>query len=175
MIHFKKVLAIFTIFTFYIQIIESQIVIDTQILTTIEKSLLYRMINRINPINPSLNLLYRASRDGFDASTFHSLCDNHSNTVAIIKSQLTNNVFGAVNYLAWSSNTTQNDSSSAPNAAFLYSLRRAGFSEYSKYWQDLANKNLHTNIIVGDPDCGPRLGQTDLIIDAYGNCWMIGW
>jgi len=174
MIHFKKVFAIFTIFTFYIQIIESQIVIDTQILTTIEKSLLYRMINRINPINPSLNLLYRASRDGFDASSFHSLCDNHSNTVVIIKSRLTNNVFGAVNYLAWSSNTMQNDSSSTPNAAFLYSLRRAGFSEFSKYWQDLGNQNLQTNIIVGDPNLGPRLGQTDLMI-AYGNCWMLGW
>ncbi len=30
-------------------------------------------------------LIYRGSKDGFKASTFHSKCDGHSNTIIIIK------------------------------------------------------------------------------------------
>jgi hypothetical protein len=34
---------------------------------------------------PEVKLIYRASRDSFAASSFHSKCDNISNTVTIIK------------------------------------------------------------------------------------------
>ena len=48
--------------------------------------------------NKSLNnkkwtLLYRASRDGFGASDFHSRCDNKSNTITLIKAE-NGNIFG---------------------------------------------------------------------------------
>ncbi len=34
----------------------------------------------------SLSLIYRASRDGFEANKFHTKCDNKSKTLTIIKS-----------------------------------------------------------------------------------------
>ena len=44
-------------------------------------------------IYPRLNLIYRASRDGFEGSQFHAKCDNKQNTLVIIKSE-NGNVFG---------------------------------------------------------------------------------
>jgi len=46
------------------------------------------------------NLLYRASVDGFGASDFHRKCDNHPNTLTIIKT--TNNyIFGGFTSQTW--------------------------------------------------------------------------
>ena len=42
------------------------------------------------PVDQKWNLIYRASRDGFEAFNFDSKCDNKPNTLVIIKS----NVFG---------------------------------------------------------------------------------
>jgi len=38
------------------------------------------------PVDQKWNLFYRASRDGFEATNFHSKCDNKQNTLVIIKS-----------------------------------------------------------------------------------------
>ena len=46
-------------------------------------------------------LLYRASRDGFAAATFHSKCDNKGPTVTIVKSG--NNIFGGFAEESWTS------------------------------------------------------------------------
>jgi hypothetical protein len=40
-----------------------------------------------------MNLLYRATRDGFNGEVFHSKCDGKGNTITIIKNNL-NYVFG---------------------------------------------------------------------------------
>ena len=47
------------------------------------------------------HLLFRASRDGFRASTFHSKCDNEGPTVTIVKSG--GNIFGGFTKRAWES------------------------------------------------------------------------
>ncbi|XP_078350452.1 uncharacterized protein LOC144635234 isoform X1 [Oculina patagonica] len=46
-------------------------------------------------------LLFRASRDGFAAATFHSRCDNKGATVTIVKSG--NNIFGGFTEESWTS------------------------------------------------------------------------
>ena len=46
-------------------------------------------------------LLYRASRDGWDASTFHSCCDSKGPTVTVIKSG--NYIFGGYTEERWES------------------------------------------------------------------------
>ncbi len=46
-------------------------------------------------------LLFRASRDGFAAATFHSKCDNKGPTVTIVKSG--NNIFGGFTDVSWAS------------------------------------------------------------------------
>ncbi|KAL9954725.1 hypothetical protein ACROYT_G042298 [Oculina patagonica] len=54
-------------------------------------------------------LLFRASRDGFSAATFHSRCDNKGATVTIVKSG--NNIFGGFTEESW-----------ACQDAFLFSM-----------------------------------------------------
>ena len=44
-------------------------------------------------------LLFRASRDGFAAATFHSKCDNKGPTLTIVKSG--NNIFGGFTEKSW--------------------------------------------------------------------------
>ena len=46
-------------------------------------------------------LLYRASRDGFRAATFHARCDNKGPTVTIVKSG--SNIFGGFTEMSWQS------------------------------------------------------------------------
>jgi hypothetical protein len=48
------------------------------------------------------NLLYRGSRDGFHAKTFHERCDYHGNTVSIISDRF-ENIFGGFTPLPWES------------------------------------------------------------------------
>ena len=46
-------------------------------------------------------LLFRGSRDGFQAETLHSKCDNKGPTVTIVKSG--NNIFGGFTEISWNS------------------------------------------------------------------------
>ena len=46
-------------------------------------------------------LLFRASRDGFAASAFHSKCDNKGPTITVVKSR--GNIFGGFTEKAWTS------------------------------------------------------------------------
>ena len=50
---------------------------------------------------PRLRLLFRASRDGFSAETFHYKCDNKGPTVTIVQSG--NNIFGGFTEQSWKS------------------------------------------------------------------------
>ncbi len=51
-------------------------------------------------IDQKWNLIYRASRDGFEAANFHSKCDNKPNTLIIIKSA-SGNIFGGYTEKTW--------------------------------------------------------------------------
>ena len=46
--------------------------------------------------------MYRGSRDGFTAATFHAQCDNKGATVTIIKAT-TNYIFGGYSTHPWNS------------------------------------------------------------------------
>ncbi len=91
--------------------------LDSSILTTSERISLTQMLN----ILTEGNRIYRASKDGFNASSFHSKCDYISNTVTIIKTT-SNSVFGGFTSAQWTSkNEWQFDAN-----AFIFSLRRTG-------------------------------------------------
>ena len=82
------------------------------------KELLMEWVNQTTPSQPSnLDLLYRGSRDGFQASKFHELCDNKGETVTIIKTT-SGYVFGGYSDVAWDSSITYKQSSKS----FLFSL-----------------------------------------------------
>jgi hypothetical protein len=52
----------------------------------------------------NLNLIHKASRDGFKASDFHSRCDGKGATVSVIKSEY-GKTFGGFTNLSWNSST----------------------------------------------------------------------
>ena len=66
-----------------------------------------------------LELLYRASDDGWQAQDFHSRCDNKGATLTVIKCT-GGNIFGGDADASW----TSNDSYTASPQAFVFALRR---------------------------------------------------
>jgi len=67
--------------------------------------------------NKLFSLLWRGSRDGFDAETFHRLCDGKANTVTVIKNT-SGFIFGGSTAIPWSSSDDYKEDSTA----FLFSL-----------------------------------------------------
>ena len=57
------------------------------------------LMNRLIETRANTNLLYRASRDGWAASNFHSCCDNKGPTVTVVKSG--NYIFGGYTEQHW--------------------------------------------------------------------------
>jgi len=112
------------------------------------------------------NLLYRASRNGWAASNFHSCCDNKGPTVTVIKSG--NYIFGGYTEQEWKGS---GDWTKAPGS-FLFSLvnpsglpptkmpLKAGEDKYAIYCRS---------------DYGPIFGRGhDLVIvnePNSKNCW----
>ncbi len=114
-------------------------------------------------------LLYRASRDGFTASAFHSRCDRKANTVTIIKTN-SNYVFGGYTAAEWGAN---NNSSISDSSAFLFSLRRNGTSNNQKLPIIRAEYAIY-----GGPGYGPTFGgghdiyiadRSDTQVGSYSN------
>jgi hypothetical protein len=69
------------------------------------------------PIDQKWNLIYKASQDGFEASSFHSKCDSKPNTLVLIKSEI-GNIFGGYTEQSWSDNNVYKSDSNA----FIFSL-----------------------------------------------------
>jgi hypothetical protein len=102
-------------------------------------------------------LLWKGSRDGYKAATFHTKCNNQGPTLTVIKSQY-DKVFGGFTSVPWTSaGTSINDPT-----AFIYSLTRMG-----KY-----AKQLNNNSIVDSTDYGPIFGYARGYCDIYidDNC-----
>jgi hypothetical protein len=98
--------------------------LSSAILSLTENSYLTYMTRPIR--QPTL--LYKLTRDGYGASTFHSKCDGKSNTVTIIKTN-SNYVFGGYTAAMWKSDNTNG----YDTTAFIFSLRRNGISYNEKY------------------------------------------
>jgi hypothetical protein len=52
-------------------------------------------------ITYSFKLLYRASKDGFEAAKFHELCDNKGSTIIISKLEENGRLIGGYKPLSW--------------------------------------------------------------------------
>ena len=68
-------------------------------------------------VTKQFKLLYRASRDGFEATNFHAKCDNQPRTLTIIKTT-EGYIFGGYTAVAWDCSSTYKTD---PNA-FIFSL-----------------------------------------------------
>ena len=68
--------------------------------------------------NTTFDLLYRASRDGFNSNAFHELCDNHENTILVVKST-TGYVFGGFTTQTWNREDLKQNIYKNDSKAFL--------------------------------------------------------
>ncbi|XP_058953338.2 uncharacterized protein [Pocillopora verrucosa] len=96
-------------------------------------------------------LLYRASRNGWAASNFHSCCDNKGPTVTVIKSG--NYIFGGYTEQPWQSSNTA-PYKRAPGS-FLFSLVNASGLPPTK--MPLID-GMEGNAIYCHNNCGPVFG-----------------
>ncbi|CAF4457444.1 unnamed protein product, partial [Rotaria magnacalcarata] len=67
--------------------------------------------------NQQWELIYKATRDGFDANTFHARCNNKGPTISIIQSN-NNFLFGGYTAIPW----TSDGSDKKDTTAFLFTL-----------------------------------------------------
>jgi hypothetical protein len=129
---------------------------DSSILTQNEGISLSQMLNNLT----EPRLIYRASRDGFAVSSFHSKCDNIANTVTIIKT-LSNSVFGGFTSAKWTSNGGWTYDSNA----FIFSLRRSGNSNKERF-----NVTYPNYAIYSDSSYGPVFGDgVDIFVKDSSN------
>jgi len=109
------------------------------------------------PAYQKWKLIYRATQDGFEASQFHSKCDDKLNTLVVIKSE-NGNVFGGYTEQSWSGQDYKNDEN-----AFIYSL-------INKLNKPLKMKCIDSKrAIFCNSDFGPNFGSYDIEIKSNSN------
>lgn len=130
---------------------EKKLYFDSEILSpNCEKQL----IDLCHFSNQKWKLLYRASRDEFDAAKFHSHCDGHHNTLTLICTS-ESNVFGGYTSAAWSSNNCF----TSDNHSFILSLKN------DKNVPPFLVKCIEpTEAILCDKQFGPCFGYDDIKI-----------
>jgi hypothetical protein len=58
------------------------------------------MLEKIGLKSYRTKLLYQGTRDGFKASSFHTLCDSKGPTLTLVKSEY-NKIFGGLAKVSW--------------------------------------------------------------------------
>jgi hypothetical protein len=126
--------------------------IDSVILNQNEKEKLMAFAGLI-----SLKLLYRASRNGFQATNFHSNVDHKPNTIVIVRPKNLDCVFGGLSSVVCNSDSGYK----SDEKAYLFSIRRVG-SEASCINRVMIkdfNKEIYCN-----QSYGPYFGNGDMIV-----------
>ena len=113
----------------------------------------------------SCELVYRASRDGFNPSDLHAKCENKTHLVSIIRNNL-NYVFGGYTSVAWNRNS---EWITDPNA-FIFSLRRKGMTKNDKFMvknngRDAFCGNIRFHLWYGNDIC--IINSSNKYVDSY--------
>ena len=118
-----------------------------------------------------IKLLYRGSRDGFEARTFHEKCDNKEETLTIIESK-DNYIFGGYTEINWDSTIWNGKIGEHNNSRrngigneFVFTLKNPHGIKASKY--NMKNSFLNHSICC-DGNLGPIFGCNDIRIE--NNC-----
>jgi hypothetical protein len=122
-------------------------------------------------VDQKWDLIYKASKDGFEAEKFHSKCDNKPNTLVVARSK-NGNIFGGYTEQSWSNtDPISEDVYKADSNAFIFSL-------INRENRQLKVKCSPNNGICCDNTCGPifggREGDSDLKI-AYSLRWSYSY
>jgi len=122
-----------------------------------------------------VNLLYRASRDGFDCKMFHLLCDNKGPTLCVIRSE-ENHVFGGYTSVSWSSN---NMGHHCDPYAFIFALRfgkKAAFKYFDTPQIFKVRSDQINGAVFHSPICGPTFGYgRDIVVKDAANTSKRSW
>ncbi|CAF3659459.1 unnamed protein product [Rotaria sordida] len=112
--------------------------------------------------NQRWELIYKATRDGFDADIFHSRCNNKGPTMTIIQSN-NNYLFGGYTTIPWTSDGSyKNDTT-----AFLFTLTNPHNLPPTKY---LINPGNAGNAVYHNSGYGPTFGTGhDIHLANYSN------
>jgi hypothetical protein len=76
--------------------------------------------NKIFDEKAKLNLIYRATEDGFSADNFHTKCDNKPKTLSILYTKY-GNIIGGYSTVTWDKNTLNY---SGDSNAFLFNISK---------------------------------------------------
>jgi hypothetical protein len=106
-------------------------------------------------------LIYKASRDGFDANAFHSRCDNKGPTLTIVRSN-NNYLFGGYTSVAW----TSSGNWTVDSKAFLFTLTNPNNIPPTKY---PVQSSKTQNAVAHNSGYGPMFGSDDLWLYANSN------
>jgi hypothetical protein len=113
--------------------------------------------------NDKWSLLYRATRDGFGSSDFHTRCDGHSNTLTLLKAKESQFIFGGFTSAKWDSFSGDK---ADPNA-FIFSLT----NKDNKPVKMKIDPNKHRRAIYCHSNYGPSFG-CDIFISNHANTTM---
>ncbi|KAJ4454813.1 hypothetical protein PAPYR_10376 [Paratrimastix pyriformis] len=128
---------------------------SSRILTAQDSRVLAEFLaENIRPSTCECELLYRGTRDGFEAATFHRLCDRFAGTVVVVQTS-TGNVFGGYASVAW--NSVPSKHSTADPQAFIFSLRRSS-DPAGKPVKILQNGIYPHKALYIHAGCGPVFG-----------------
>jgi hypothetical protein len=109
-------------------------------------------------------LIYRASRDGGDARTFHDRCDGHANTFSLILS--TNDcIFGGYTPVPWRSRDTAVPDTSL--TSFIFTITNPHNLPPKIFKQKCAE-----NAIFDHESYGPRFGGSTADLSVFGEFWL---
>lgn len=76
---------------------------------------------QLNKEITGLKLIFRASRDGDSSKAFHSICDDHCNTLSVIRTT-NNKTFGGFTTKDWSPNSRPENDWKYDDKSFLFSI-----------------------------------------------------
>ena len=133
-------------------------VVNSKILST--EKLKNDLIELCKLSEKQFRLIYRATRDGFEASSFHAKCDNKPRTLTIIKTTL-GYIFGGYTDATWESTNIHK----ADPKAFICSLINKSYSP-----QLIPVKSGDLYAIRCNSANGPAFGSAyDIIISSNSN------
>lgn len=144
--------------------LESKIIEDPDDLIFIKKIFSQYYGNRII----SLQLLYRASKDGDNPAKFHSCCENKNGGVLIIYQTKSNIIFGGFSDTEWISYLNPEKKTAGKsltgNINFLFQLNK----KKAYYLRDV-QKPEKVSAIFCRTDCGPCFGSLGEDIWCHSN------
>ena len=134
--------------------------IDSLILDSTRLKWSLRQLCRFD-IKTNIELLYRASRDGFSAAPFHVKCDKKGSTLTVIKSANAN-IFGGFTTMSWDISSLSKED---PHA-FLFSL----VNQYNQPRRIPIRAAKTRYAIFCGKDAGPHFGEDIQIRSNMSDC-----